>query len=57
MKKKTISIHNFDSDLHYRARIQALKEHTSFKDLVERLLKKYLDKIEKSHRGKEGKDG
>lgn len=55
MKKKTISIHNFDVDLHYRARLQALREHTSLKELIERLLKEYLDKVEKVHKGKEVK--
>ena len=34
---------DFDDDLHYEAKVQAVKERISLKDLVHRAVKMYLE--------------
>ena len=42
---KTIYIKDFPSDLHMRAKLQAVREQTSLKGLIIKALEKYLEKV------------
>lgn len=37
----------FDSDLHYEAKIQAAKEQISLKELIHKAVRAYLDTVKK----------
>ena len=41
----TVYIRDFPEDLHIRAKIQALKEKTTLKELTIKALEQYLEKV------------
>ena len=48
------NIRNFPRDLHKKARLQAVREDTTLKDLVIKLLTEYLKKQEQKRAKKKG---
>jgi len=42
---KAIIIRNFPEDLHMRAKLQAVKERTTLKEIVIKALEQYLKKV------------
>lgn len=42
--RETITIKNFDAELHYKAKVRAAIEKTTFKAIVEKALWEYLEK-------------
>ena len=47
-ENKRLNLKFYDLSLHTKLKIQAAKENTTMQDLIIRLCKEYLEKVEKS---------
>lgn len=50
MGKTTLTLKDFDSEIHKGIKIQAVKEGVTIKALVEKVLKEYLEAKEKAEK-------
>jgi len=44
---KTVYVRNFPDDLHQRARLQAVKENTTLREIIMKALEEYLKTVKK----------